>query len=176
MKFNKTLCQNIIKDWQFYSVDYKAMKKALKESDPQDKTEKFLRILEESKSKLQHFYSTKEAWAVNYLATMEERVAVLRGSKVSTSLRRGESDDAETTAQSDYSSESLSASFVSGASDSEEEEDYDEARSFNFLDMGSSSRFSSRVTLSEASDSPQGKPNTEGFEFLKEEYRRVGKC
>lgn len=177
MKFNKTLCQNIIKDWQFYSVDYKAMKKALKESDPQDKTQNFLRIFEESKSKLQHFYSTKEAWAINYLATMEERVAVLRASKVSSSsLRRAESDDVETTAQSDYSSESLSASFVSGASDSEEEEDYDEARSFNFLDIGSSSRFSSGVTLSEASDSPQGKPNREGFEFLKEEYRRVGKC
>lgn len=169
MKFNKTLCQNIIKDWQFYSVDYKAMKKALKESDAADKTQNFLSIFEDSKNKLDNFYSTKEAWAISYFATMEARMAELRTSKVSSSLHRAESDDVETSAQSDYSSESLSASFVSGASDSEGEDDED----YDFVRIRS--RFNSGVTLSEVSVSPQAKPNREGYEFLKEEYRKMGK-
>ena len=81
MKFGKNLRDKTLKEWRFYSVDYKALKKTLKKS--QDDTSKpdtaeFFRVLEDSESKLSKFYHDKEKWALGYLTTLEERVQSLR--------------------------------------------------------------------------------------------------
>jgi SPX domain protein involved in polyphosphate accumulation len=102
MKFGKTLRDSIIQEWRFYSVDYKEMKKALKcstsstssgeasdsgsddyavgddDDDEASATEEFFDLYEASKDKLHRFYADKEAWAVDYMNTLEDRVEALR--------------------------------------------------------------------------------------------------
>lgn len=78
MKFGRTLREETLKEWRFYAVDYKALKKTLKH-DPAD-VDEFHRILENSKSKLSKFYHEKENWANNYMHTLEENVGKLRES------------------------------------------------------------------------------------------------
>jgi len=89
MKFNKTLNASILKEWRFYSVDYKAMKKALKNDGTNSSNtnvttsskKEFLHHYELSKSKLTKFYSDKDTWATAYYETMEDRVDILRSTK-----------------------------------------------------------------------------------------------
>lgn len=80
MKFGKTLREQTLKEWRFYAVDYKALKNTLKVGN--DKTtvdeEEFFCRLEESKMKVSKFYDEKEAWALKYMKTLEERVEALR--------------------------------------------------------------------------------------------------
>lgn len=79
MKFGKNLREKTLKEWRFYSVDYKALKKTLKQSeDDSPNTDEFFGVLEESESKLSKFYHDKEKWALGYLETLEERVQNLR--------------------------------------------------------------------------------------------------
>eukprot|EP00563_Minutocellus_polymorphus_P013275 CAMPEP_0181068124 /NCGR_PEP_ID=MMETSP1070-20121207/26249_1 /TAXON_ID=265543 /ORGANISM="Minutocellus polymorphus, Strain NH13" /LENGTH=435 /DNA_ID=CAMNT_0023148849 /DNA_START=193 /DNA_END=1500 /DNA_ORIENTATION=- len=93
MKFGKTLRDSIIQEWRFYSVDYKEMKKALKVNTDEasdsgsdgygefvdsDGAEEFFELYESSKDKLHRFYADKEAWAVDYMNTLEDRVEALR--------------------------------------------------------------------------------------------------
>lgn len=92
MKFGRTLREEIIQEWRFYAVDYKALKKTLKmnsgDSSSDDDTvtgtaneEEFYRILDKSKHKVSKFYSEKEAWALDYMHTLEDRVLNLRETK-----------------------------------------------------------------------------------------------
>eukprot|EP00586_Coscinodiscus_wailesii_P006286 CAMPEP_0172483190 /NCGR_PEP_ID=MMETSP1066-20121228/10076_1 /TAXON_ID=671091 /ORGANISM="Coscinodiscus wailesii, Strain CCMP2513" /LENGTH=416 /DNA_ID=CAMNT_0013246917 /DNA_START=199 /DNA_END=1449 /DNA_ORIENTATION=- len=79
MKFGKTLREQIIQEWRFYAVDYKALKKTLSmKGDESPDTDEFYGLLDESKNKLSKFYFDKEAWANDYMHTLEERVQSLR--------------------------------------------------------------------------------------------------
>jgi SPX domain protein involved in polyphosphate accumulation len=82
MKFGKNLREKTLKEWRFYAVDYKALKKSLKLEQQQDHdtpdTDEFFRLLTESEHKLDKFYHDKEKWAVGYIKTLEERVEALR--------------------------------------------------------------------------------------------------
>jgi len=97
MKFGKSLREAILKEWRFYAVDYKGMKKVLKlkESAPDDTSEseseyqvgsslgddvleQFFEKYEASKNHVEKFYFTKEAWALDYMKLLEDRVEALR--------------------------------------------------------------------------------------------------
>lgn len=174
MKFNKTLNASILKEWRFYSVDYKAMKKTIKGAEPGSPesdgidSEKFFSLYELSKAKLDKFYNDKEKWAVTYFQTMEERVETLRSTKVSAHSQN--EGDATNVISSD--SESASSSIASVTDDSNDE---------MFVDLdGMSNAFGSRMTLmTESSGAYTGaddnKVSVENHEWLKEEYRRIGK-
>jgi len=79
MKFGKDLREKTLKEWRFYAVDYKDLKKTLKD-DGENKPDEaaFFACLEESERKLSKFYHDKEKWALSYMDTLEERVASLR--------------------------------------------------------------------------------------------------
>jgi SPX domain protein involved in polyphosphate accumulation len=86
MKFGKNLRENTLKEWCFYAVDYKALKRSLKLEQQQDDspgTNEFFRLLTESEHKLDKFYHDKEKWAVGYMRTLEERVEALRDASYS---------------------------------------------------------------------------------------------
>lgn len=165
MKFNKTLNASILKEWRFYSVDYKSMKKTLK-VDPNETgdstgidSSEFFRLYELSKTKLTKFYNDKEKWAVSYYQTMEDRVNLLRSSKVSDQ------------SQGEVVTESDSSSSIASATDSDDDDVY-----VDIEDMSNS--FGNRMSIvSEASDmrSNDPKATSENNEWLKEEYRRIGK-
>jgi len=79
MKFGKTLREQIIHEWRFYAVDYKALKKTLSiNSDGSTNVDEFYGVLDESKNKLSKFCFDKEAWANDYMQSLEERVQSLR--------------------------------------------------------------------------------------------------
>lgn len=77
MKFGKQLREKTLKEWRFYTVDYKALKKILREDDSLNK-EHFFRLIDESEIKLAKFYHGKESWAFDYMKTLLERVQALR--------------------------------------------------------------------------------------------------
>merc|ERR1712071_636834 len=82
-KFGQTLRQQIIKEWAFYAVDYKAMKKTLNAQgiiDGKVDHAEFDRLFELSQKKLRKFYEDKESWAKDYIHVLEERVEALRES------------------------------------------------------------------------------------------------
>mmetsp|Transcript_7679 Transcript_7679/g.14494 ORF Transcript_7679/g.14494 Transcript_7679/m.14494 type:complete len:428 (-) Transcript_7679:430-1713(-) len=165
MKFNKTLNASILKEWRFYSVDYKLMKKTLKadanhndDSTGIDSSE-FFRLYELSKSKLIKFYNDKDKWATSYYKTMEDRVELLRSSKVSDQ------------SQGEVVTDSDSSSSIASATDSDDDDMYVDIE-------GMSNSFGSRMTImSDASETPSDDPKVtnENNEWLKEEYRRIGK-
>ncbi len=172
MKFNKVLNANILKEWRFYSIDYKEMKKAIKLEGPYDpaaepgiEDSEFFRLFELSKTKLTKFYNDKENWANKYYKTMEESVDVLRSTKVSSlSL-----SDGETNLITD--SDSMSGSIVS-ATDSDDEE-----LMIDIEGMNDSFEQKMRVTT-ETNVTPRSvklKSGAEDSEWRKEAYRRVGK-
>jgi cytidyltransferase-like protein len=81
MKFGKNLREQTLKEWRFYSVDYKALKKSIRVGGD-DSTipfgNEFFSILEDDQRKITKFYQDKENWALQYMKTLEERVADLR--------------------------------------------------------------------------------------------------
>ena len=166
MKFNKTLNASIINEWRFYSVDYKSMKKVLKEVDQNESDSvsfEFFSLYELSKTKITKFYGDKEAWAVSYFQSMEERMNALRACKVSVQLQQ--SPERSNLTDSD------SASSASDDSDSDDEE-----MQFNIEEITDS--FENGLNLSSVISGAQPsdpKASAENQEWLKEEYRRVGK-
>jgi cytidyltransferase-like protein len=88
MKFNKTLNNCVLKEWRFYAVDYKAMKKVLKEGKMGTMNHnKFFNLYDRSKVKLNKFYNDKYHWAVVYLQSMEDKVRMLRQTTEVSSLQ-----------------------------------------------------------------------------------------
>lgn len=165
MKFGKTLRDSILKEWRFYSVDYKAMKKALNADDSDDEcaspapadgeanAEEFFRLYEESKDKIARFYGDKEKWAVDYMNTLEERVEALRETT---------SNPPSPSPGSDTEDSSLSSG--------------------SFADDDAKDLLSTRSPTSamEPSSSVRSKHNyrrtvSTNCVWLKDEYRRVGK-
>jgi SPX domain protein involved in polyphosphate accumulation len=102
MKFGKTLAERTLKEWRFYYVDYKELKKTLKRAqvDGISKEElqaSFDAILATSEDKLSKFYFDKESWAVDYFVSLQKRVNDLRASAPEepgspSSLSSGEGD------------------------------------------------------------------------------------
>merc|ERR1719162_2153030 len=89
MKFNKVLIKSILKEWRYYSVDYKAMKKTLRVSkDGQDDTcvdeQEFFRLYDDAKDRVGKFYQDREQWAVSYASKLEGLVVDLQKSQVGT--------------------------------------------------------------------------------------------
>mmetsp|Transcript_27879 Transcript_27879/g.34414 ORF Transcript_27879/g.34414 Transcript_27879/m.34414 type:complete len:428 (-) Transcript_27879:337-1620(-) len=165
MKFSKTLINNVLKEWRFYSVDYKAMKKALKAAEGGGiDHDEFFSLYDQSKAKLTKFYTDKEKWAITYYKSMEERVDALRQTKVSSLQSRA--SEVETNFVTDASN-SVSSSL---ASDSEDD------TADMFVDIeGMSNSFSSRLDMSDCDRRKSLSGNVESAAWLKEEYRRIGK-
>ena len=82
MKFGKQLVSSQVHEWKVYYVDYKPLKKEIKQSAEKsgDESNAFLDKLSKSEYKLSRFYSDKEQWAVNYFESLQKRVADLRAS------------------------------------------------------------------------------------------------
>mmetsp|Transcript_23204 Transcript_23204/g.64318 ORF Transcript_23204/g.64318 Transcript_23204/m.64318 type:complete len:418 (+) Transcript_23204:1011-2264(+) len=85
MKFGKTLAERTLKEWRFYYVDYKELKKCINQSKEENLPEEeakaaFDDILGSSEKKLSKFYHDKLAWATGYIPTLEKRVEDLRES------------------------------------------------------------------------------------------------
>lgn len=108
MKFGKNLRDNTLKEWRFYAVDYKALKKTLKSDD----NEQFFRLLKESEVKLSRFYHDRETWAFDYMKTLLERVQALREAMNSQSEALTESESSSSDS-SVASSEEDNASVAS---------------------------------------------------------------
>jgi hypothetical protein len=85
MKFGKTLAEQTLKEWRFYYVDYKELKKTLNKANDESLSDEEARsmfdaILDTSESKLSKFYHDKLGWATSYITTLEKRVEDLRAS------------------------------------------------------------------------------------------------
>eukprot|EP00536_Pseudo-nitzschia_multiseries_P007080 jgi/Psemu1/319046/estExt_fgenesh1_pm.C_1600005 len=83
MKFGKTLAERTLKEWRFYYVDYKDLKKCINKAQDENLSEDetkaaFDEILGNSEKKLSKFYHDKLAWATGYIPTLEKRVEDLR--------------------------------------------------------------------------------------------------
>ena len=158
MKFNKVLCNNVLREWRFYAVDYKAMKQTLKPSKDGKpvESEEFFRLFELSKQTLQKFYHEKESWAMRYFHTMEEKVEKLKQNKVS-SCPKAQAGDTE----------SVNSSLASGT-ESEEEPDM-------VVDPGSMLLSGSTSSSFQISKYDARGHTEDNSAWLKEEYRRVGK-
>jgi cytidyltransferase-like protein len=105
MKFGKNLREKTLKEWRFYAVDYKALKKTIKKDD----SEQFFRLLHESEVKLSRFYHDRESWAFDYMQTLLERVQALREAMDS-------QQDAPTESESSSSESSVASSEEDNAS------------------------------------------------------------
>jgi cytidyltransferase-like protein len=105
MKFGKNLREKTLKEWRFYAVDYKALKKTIKKDD----SEQFFRLLRESEVKLSRFYHDRESWAFDYMQILLERVQALREAMDS-------QQDAPTESESSSSESSVAFSEEDNAS------------------------------------------------------------
>ena len=179
MKFGKQLREKSQKEWVFYSVDYKDLKRCLNraENDSDDTAsaaaEAFFRLLDESERKLTKFYADKETWAKGYVHTLEERVAELRqvassarttptaspsGSLSTSSVSSCEDDDGENLEPS------LSASARSSDDSNNSSNALPESPTTAIVDVDMTA-FSS-LTKRQSFGTKQA--------WLKEEYRRMG--
>lgn len=188
MKFGRTLRDRTLKEWRFYTVDYKALKKSLKLSEegtnlvdsinnvsgvdsdneqPNNNnggavdTAEFFRILSQSEDQLTKFYNDKERWVFSYMKTLEDRVTELREAAA----------DPDNLPKSPTTLRTESSLTSSSSSDS--------LSSSDGADVGHSRSPSS---ASDSSDSPAvldlenslAKFSSESHELLKEAYRRMG--
>lgn len=172
MKFGRTLRDRSLKEWRFYTVDYKALKQSLKlpaskelahslssgnESDnnmqraPDMDTSEFFRVLDESEQKLTKFYHDKERWAFDYMKTLEDRVTALR--EVAANPEVVESPSRSATSGISSSSSSSNATDIF---DTEEE--------------GSPRAVAAVVDL----ETTLAKLSSKDNEWLKDAYRRMG--
>jgi SPX domain protein involved in polyphosphate accumulation len=175
MKFGRTLRDRTLKEWRFYTVDYKALKKSLKlpagkelvdslesgnesdgnmQSTPGMDTSEFFRLLDDSEQKLTKFYHDKERWAFDYMKTLEDRVTALR----EVAADPEEAIVSSPTSETSGISSSSSSSNVSDIFDNSEEEGSPESEDA-VVDL--------EKTLAKLSTSKDN-------EWLKDAYRRMG--
>jgi cytidyltransferase-like protein len=177
MKFGRTLREKTLKEWRYYSVDYKKLKKILKTSED-DPTTEFETVLSECKEKLARFYGEKETWALDYIKQLEERVEKLRDSAKDGDLQPARA----------VSASSLSESYESCSDDDSDDDSLYEKRervpstchllgltlrgnkaNNKFVHKNKSASF---TTATERSDSTDKSPRD--VSDLKEEYRSIG--
>jgi len=178
MKFGQTLREDTLKEWRFYAVDYKDLKKALKLSsladdddgffptDSSDNDEshnpavnfaEFFKILDKSKAKLGKFYNEREKWALDYIKVLETRVEDLRNEAVPSSPI-----DPKSMCSSQPGS-SLSNSCCS----------LDSTNSQNILSTGSPTGVIENLEAAAGKVSSGKEAVVVDYAWLKEEYRRV---
>lgn len=157
MKFGKDLREKTLKEWRFYAVDYKDLKKTLKDDgDAKPNEAAFFNILEESERKLSKFYHDKEKWALGYMDTLEERVASLR------EVSPGESPTVSTSESVSSLSTGENAEDV-GLGSSSEDTVVEETQLMIAPELEASFK---KLTKRESFGTKQS--------WLKEEYRRMG--
>jgi len=168
MQFGKTLRNKIIKEWRFYAVDYKALKKVLSTSDAVgfedadvDEVE-FNSVLDESLQRLSKFYHDKENWAKEYMHVLEERAESLRKSHSKSCLPLEDS-----TAEVD---DALSLSSVSSSDD-----DSDDLDRTNSSPKGAADFDKRRNSPEGAKKVPCSSSGAKKRNALKEQYRSMGK-
>lgn len=156
MKFGRTFRDKTIKEWRFYSVDYKAMKKALKANDGNANEEEFFRLYDDAQIKVSKFYQEKENWANEYMNTLTKRVEELRESATS--------PPSPTESCSSLSTSSSLEDMAVGKLDMDLVSTNSPTSAFEFgLQQG--------LEGLAKHEKQQAGPN----EWLKEEYRRMGK-
>lgn len=168
MKFNKVLTNGILKEWRFYSVDYKAMKKYLKHSKDDNTSsptaagnnhEEFFKLYADAQDKVQKFYNEREKWAFTYMTTLEERVETLRKWKVSDRMTAFESESHLVSMSSGSENTSIASGSEAKDHDEEMNDVSDECLTFSTTPIGMS------LSHSVSRD----------YSSIKEEYRQVGK-
>lgn len=152
MKFGKNLRENTLKEWRFYAVDYKALKKIIK--DDSACTLKFKDLLKENEQKLSKFFHDKEQWATSYMTTLQERVESLR-----------EASAPETRTDTPTGSFSASAS-VTSLSSNEEDVTGEHVEEANIIIAPELEAAFTKLTKKQSFGTKQS--------WLKEEYRRMG--
>lgn len=158
MKFGKKFAEETLKEWRFYAVDYKEMKKSIKKmcdtpsnTDCQTSdTDEFFTILENSETKLAKFFLDKESWAASYLEQLDGRVQALRDSASTAVPGSPSSLGSEDSKSSLGIRETLTNSSPKGIEDLR-------------LNLDS-------LAKREVQDDLAGE-----FKWLKEDYRRVGR-
>jgi len=94
MKFGRTLQERISEEWAPHSIDYKGMKKALKDdvsnglagsdvggtADGSVDQDEFFRLFDSSKDRIKRFYVERETWANGRVLDLQHQVDALRGS------------------------------------------------------------------------------------------------
>lgn len=163
MRFGKVLRENTIKEWRFYSVDYKAMKQSLKASGNDTVSEEdiaeFNKVFDDSMDKLTKFYVEKETWANCYLNVLEGNLHKLRESA---SEPPSPTSGAGST-ENDSSSVSTGSSLEGEGRDISFEEEKSPKGDYSFLlDTPISSRGKETRSLTQS-------------DFVKEQYRQVGR-
>jgi len=163
MRFGKVLRENTIKEWRFYSVDYKAMKQSLKTSGNDTVSEEgiaeFNKVFDDSMDKLTKFYVEKETWANCYLNVLEGNLHKLRESA---SEPPSPTSGAGST-ENDSSSVSTGSSLEGEGRDISFEEEKSPKGDYSFLlDTPISSRGKETRSLTQS-------------DFVKEQYRQVGR-
>jgi cytidyltransferase-like protein len=182
MKFGRTLRDETLKEWRFYAVDYKELKKSLKlppladdENEgffPTDGSDNegspsanvnfadFFSILDNSKVKLGKFYADREKWALDYIKILETRVEDLRNAAAPSSPASPKS------MCSSQPGSSLSNSCCSLDSNSSEN---------NVLSSASPTGVIENLEAAAAKMSTAKDKVVVDYAWLKEEYRKVEK-
>jgi len=161
MKFNKVLIKSILKEWRYYSVDYKAMKETLRVSkDGRDDTcvdeQEFFRLYDDAKDRVGKFYRDREQWAASYSSKLEDLVVELQKSEVS----------APSLSCMEQATDLVTESSLSGATSIESYSDTDEENEIHGAESDGS-----QMTMS----IEETNKCVVNFNSLKDEYRRVGK-
>jgi cytidyltransferase-like protein len=149
MKFGKHLRENTLKEWRFYAVEYKAMKKALKDDSAADRSP-FFALLDESERKISKFYHDKELWAKDYMRTLEDRVESLR------SVSPGESPTVSAADSESIASEEEDESLLGGFFPNDDDDILEPEFEQTFKALSKAQSFGTKQA------------------WLKEEYRRIG--
>lgn len=155
MKFGKTLAERTLKEWRFYYVDYKEMKKIIKNSEgvAEDELEtKFDNLMDCSEKKLSKFYLDKLNWATSYTSTLDKRIADLRES----ASLPGSPPSITSSLSSNCSASTLEIDTMTNASPVGVDAD------------------NLQVELGKLAMNSNGKIDGDDGEYLKQAYRRMG--
>lgn len=124
MKFGRILREKTLKEWRFYSVDYKAMKKALNKGDAKE----FDEVLEASKERVKKFYDSKESWVMTYLKSLEAKVADLVQISADTNRSNTCCDKLDAAACSSTDEDASSLSSFSSTSNASKDSVFEESQ------------------------------------------------
>jgi len=165
MRFGKLLREKTIKDWRFYSVDYKSLKQTLKAEDndtvPEGGVTEFNKLIDASLDKITKFYMEKEHWAENYIDVLEAHLHKLRESASAPPSPSSVTEAGSTEDDTD------SVSTASSADGECIEPFYEEEKT-------STGEYSFVLDSPISSNNKKGRSMNQS-DFIKEQYRRVGR-
>lgn len=177
MQFGKTLRNKLIKEWRYYAVDYKALKKIIGakqvfglEETTIDEAE-FNRVIDESLDRISKFYFDKESWAQDYVHVLEERLDLLRESYAKSCALPQESSP-------DTSDDAASMSSVSSSDDDDSDQEGTNKSPTGATELDNDHPIGKLMKSSKITSSGSLKKKKKLLKknnFLKNEYRAVGK-